>query len=156
MTNDEEQARRRLGRRLGIAVFAILVGGFTVVCSVQILIQVWAPQPPSGPLPTSCRAGISELLTALKRAREAAAQEPNGERAALSRFRDALLPEWSKRAALDSLCRDDAPAARALSLLTALRYAEEHAVRYEAVALAEQRRQMEATARSLLRAETTF
>jgi hypothetical protein len=154
MRNDGDARRRRLGRRLGIGAFALLVASFTAICSVEIILQVWAPSP--GPAPASCRAGISDLFSALRRARAAAAQEPNGERAALTQFRQALLPEWDSRAALDAVCRSDAEASRALSIVTALRYAEEHAVRYEAVALAEPRRQMDALARSLLRSEPAF
>jgi len=139
---------RRRGRRLGIAVFGVIVAGITLLWSAQIIAQVWWPPP--GPKVTNCREGVRHLLGALRRARAAAAQEPNGERAALARFRQALDPEWRTQEALAPLCRSDAEAARALTQLTALRYAEEHAVRYEAVALAEQRRRVDAIARDLL------
>lgn len=157
MREDPDRQRlRRLGRRLGIAVFAAVVAGLTALWTVQIIVQVWSPPMSSEVAPSSCRAGILDLVTALRRAREAAAREPNGERAALARFRTALLPEWDGRAALESLCQSDATARQTLSQVSALRYAEEHAVRYEAVALAAQRRRVDAMARSLLRKEPAF
>jgi hypothetical protein len=84
------------------------------------------------------------------RARLAAAEEIHGERAALVQFRTALEPEWKSREAVGQACRGDSTAERALSELDALRYAEEHAVRYEAVALANQRRRADATRLKLL------
>lgn len=155
MTEDpRRERRRRLGRRLGIVVFGVIVASITALWSIQIIIQVWAPEP--GPAATNCRDGIRELLGALRRARAAAAQEANGERAALARFRQALEPEWHGRVRLDPMCQTDPLAARALSQLTALRYAEEHAVRYEAVALAEQRRRVDAITRDLLGPDAVF
>jgi hypothetical protein len=150
MPDDHRRERlTRLGRRIGIGVFALIVAGLTALWSTQIILQVWNPPPPTGPVPPSCRAGILGLASALERARSAAAQEANGERAALARFRQALGPEWDARPALEPLCQTDAVAWEALSQLSALRYAEEHAVRYEAVALAAQRRRVDALARSL-------
>lgn len=155
MSDEDRQARlRKLGRRLGIIVFALIVATFTVTSSVQIILQVWSP--PAAHAPASCHAGIGELLIALRRARDAAAAESGGERAALERFRAALLPAWENRAEIDELCRTNGTASRALSQLTALRYAEEHAVRYEAVALAEQRRRVDAITRELLGPSRAF
>jgi len=45
---------------------------------------------------------------------------------------------------LDSVCGQDPKARAALTEIDALRYAEEHAVRYEAVGLAPQRRRVQA------------
>jgi hypothetical protein len=80
------------------------------------------------------------LLRAVQRARtEAAGVAAASERQSLSRFRDALLPEWHSRPNLDELCR--APRERTiLREIDSLRYAEEHAVRYEATALARDRK----------------
>lgn len=145
-----EQRLRRIGRRLGIGVFGLVVAGITLLWTIQIMTQAWSGGETQGVLPADCRKGVLELATALKRARKAAAQEPNGERAALSRFRAALLPEWAGRATLEPSCKGDAQALQTLKQLSALRYAEEHAVRYEAVALAAQRRRVDALARALL------
>ena len=155
MSMGDRRARlRKRGRRLGIVVFAVLVASVTALWSVQIILQVWDPEVSDSA--TDCRAGVRDLVASLRRARDAAAQEPNGERAALARFRRALLPEWQALAAIDRRCRSDPQAAHALSRITALRYAEEHAVRYEAVALAEQRRRVDAIARELLGADSSL
>ena len=54
------------------------------------------------------------------------------------------VPEWDSRASLESVCGSDAKTRAALAEIDALRYAEEHAVRYEAVGLAPQRRRVQA------------
>jgi hypothetical protein len=148
MASPDRRARiARIGRRLGILVFAIPVAAATALWTSQILRQVFWPEP--GALPSGCRTGVLALDQAIRRARRAAADEPNGERPALARFREALSPEWKSREALASACRGDRPALDALAELDALRYAEEHAVRYEAVALAKQRRRSDAIRREL-------
>jgi hypothetical protein len=128
----------RLGRRLGIALFALLVSVPTVVWSLQIMKEVWSPS--RGPEPVSCQKGQLGLLRAVTRARTAAAGlAASSERESLARFRSALLPEWESRPNLDELCR--APRERTiLREIDSLRYAEEHAVRYEATALARDRK----------------
>lgn len=133
---------RRTGRRVGVVLFALIVGGATAVWTAQILYAVFAP--PIERVAQDCRGGTRALLTAVRRARLAAAAESGDERAALARFRAALEPEWSSRTSLDSICRQEPKARTALNEIDALRYAEEHAVRYEAVGLAPQRRRVEA------------
>jgi len=132
----------RLGRRVGIAVFGLIVGGATAIWTIQILSAVFAP--PVLAVAKECHGGTRDLLTAVRRASLAAAAETGDERAALASFRAALEPEWSRRASLDSLCRTDPKSLAALTEIDALRYAEEHAVRYEAVGLAPQRRRVQA------------
>lgn len=134
---DLERLSRR-GRRLGIVVFALIVSVFTVICSLQILQQVWAPA--IVPSAQPCRTALRGLVEAVERARDEAALETRGERAAVQRFRRALEPEWAGRAALDVECTRDPQLARGLKLIDWLRYAEEHAVRYEAVDVAHLRR----------------
>jgi len=137
----------RLGRRLGIALFAALVSIPTVVWSLQIMEVVWSPS--RGPEPESCPQGQLGLLHAVERARAAAAGlAESSERESLSRFRGALGPEWGSRANLDDLCR--APRERKiLREIDSLRYAEEHAVRYEATTLARDRRRARELEREL-------
>ena len=94
---------------------------------------------PLGPAPASCDSGLLELLHAVDRARLAAREENAGERQNLARFRTALDPEWQARPALDVVCRGVPAEVQRLREVDALRYAEEHAVRYEATALARQR-----------------
>ena len=134
--------QERLGRRVGIAVFGLIISGATAAWTIQILIAVFAP--PVQTVAKDCRGGTRELLVAVRRARLAAASESGDERAALARFRAALEPEWSTRTSLDAVCRSDPKAQAALTEIDALRYAEEHAVRYEAVGLAPQRRRVQA------------
>lgn len=144
----EARARwARAGRRLGVLVFAIPVAGATAMWTSQIIRQVFWPDPGS-PL-GACRGGVLALDEAVRRARSAAADEIGGERPALERFRDALTPEWKSREGVGRACQQDSVALGALSDLDALRYAEEHAVRYEAVALAKQRRRSDAIRREL-------
>jgi hypothetical protein len=135
----------RLGRRLGIALFAVLVSVPTAAWTLQIMKAVWSPS--RGPEPANCKQGQLALIHAVERARGAAAAfAASSERASLARFRDALDPEWKSRPNLDDLCR--APEERHnLRAIDTLRYAEEHAVRYEATALARDRKR----ARDLLR-----
>ena len=109
----------RLGRRIGIAVFALIVGGATAIWTIQILFAVFAP--PALAVAKECRGGTRDLLSAVRRASLAAAAESGDERAALDRFRVALEPEWSRRASLDSLCSGDPKARAALAEIDALR-----------------------------------
>lgn len=129
-------AIERRGRLFGIALFGLLVGGFTLVCSAQIIHEVWFR---TVQVDVSCRGGVAGLIRALDRARSAAA-DANGEARALEHFRQALKPEWLERPGLTAACGGDKSALSALKALDQLRYAEEHAVRYEAVGLARQRR----------------
>lgn len=148
MATQEARARWiRTGRRLGLLVFALPVAGATAIWTGQILQQVFGAAP--GTVPDDCRRAVLDLDSAIRRARGAAAEEIGGERPALKRFRDALSPEWQSRGAVGRSCQGDPAALTALSDLDALRYAEEHAVRYEAVALAKQRRRSDAIRREL-------
>jgi len=139
------RAQRR-GRRVGIAIFGLIVTGATATWTYQILSVVFAP--PVTIIASNCRTGAKGLLRAVQRAHVAAATE-EGERAALGRFRAALEPEWGARASLDALCRPDPQALATLGEIDALRYAEEHAVRYEAVGLAPQRRRVQTLSETL-------
>ena len=131
----------RRGRRAGTALYAVVVGGFTVVCAAQIIFQVWGPRD-GPPAPVDCRTGVKRLVLAVRRARQAGEAETGGERAAVTRFREALRPEWDWRPALGRACQGDRKALRALGATDRLRYAEEHAVRYESVDLARRRRRV--------------
>jgi hypothetical protein len=139
MASSAEVARQK-GRRAAVVVFSALVTGFIVVCSIQILVQVWAPEVTSTEL--DCRPGAAKLLDAVRRARTAAATTTGGEREALSRFRAALAPEWTWRAALEDRCTGDPTGRKALREIDRFRYADEHAVRYDATSLSRLRQRM--------------
>jgi hypothetical protein len=133
----DSERTRRIGRRVGIAVFAGIVTVITGVWSTQIILQVWAPQQASEA--PACREGLKGMISALDRAREAAAT-PAEERERIRRFRAALVPEWNADASLHRSCRDDAELSHALDEIRALRYEEEQAVRNPAAELAAKRR----------------
>jgi hypothetical protein len=67
----------------------------------------------------------------------------------MQRFREALLPEWSARGGLGVRCQGDREATMALGEVDRLRYAEEHALRYEALDVAGRRRAVAAIAEKL-------
>jgi hypothetical protein len=137
MTRPSRSRARRLGRRLGILALATIVSVPTAVWTYQIMKAVWAP--PSGPAPESCASGLRGLLQALERARSAVHEAGAGEQKSLTAFRAALLPEWGARPAVEGVCRAEPRRLGILKEIDALRYAEEHAIRYEAGALAGQR-----------------
>ncbi|HEY3234132.1 MAG TPA: hypothetical protein VGJ84_05420 [Polyangiaceae bacterium] len=123
---------------MATVLFALVVSGFTLVWSVQIAQQIWFVRAP--PAAVGCSEGLAKLADALHRAKRAAGAETGGERASLARFRQALEPEWSWLPGLEQKCQKDEHALSVLHRLDRLRYAEEHAVRYEAVDTARQRR----------------
>lgn len=145
---DPLQRRRRVGRRVGVAIFATIFAGATLLWTVQILTAVWGTAPPS---PAGCATGTASLERAVERARLAYAVEAGDEdeRTALARYRGALEPEWEQRKAVEAACASDAAGRKRLKDVIALRYAEEHAVRYESLGLAPLRRRLKGTAPSL-------
>jgi hypothetical protein len=128
-------------------VFGVVVASITAWWSLQIIRQVWAPNPPA--LALACRSAVRGLIDAVGRARQAAAAEMGGEQASLHAFREALGPEWKARPAVDTACAGDRDARKMLEEIDELRYAEEHAVRYEAVRLARERKRARAIAEEL-------
>lgn len=144
VTAPEQDARRergrRFGRRISLLIYGVVVAGFTAVCTVQILATVWFP--PEEEAAASCREGLHDLISGVRSARRAAAEETGGEREAVTRFRQALGPAWQRRASVSRLCQGDPEALKALELVDQLRYAEEHAVRNEAGDLAGLRRRV--------------
>jgi hypothetical protein len=130
---------RELGRNVGLVVFGVLVVAFTATCSIEICLQVWAPE--VGPLTVGCAAGTLKLVDAIDAARVAAVDQP-GEHAALARFRAVVAPAWTMRPALGRACARDPQALQHLHEVDRLRYAEEHAVRYGAVDLANRRQEV--------------
>jgi hypothetical protein len=144
---DREELVRRRGRRAGIAVFGVIVAGVTAWWTLQIILQVW----PSAPDTTAveCRPALRDLLASVSTARNVAAQEIGGEQASLDAFRSSLAAAWKKRPALDRACAGDARAEVMLREIDELRYAEEHAVRYEAVRLSPERKRASAIAEEL-------
>jgi hypothetical protein len=139
--------RRLIGRRVGIGIFSAIFAGATLIWTIEILTEVWGSAPPS---PAGCAGGTASLERAVERARLAYAVEAGDEdeRAALSRYRTALEPEWRERKAIEAACRGDQQGRKHLKDVIALRYAEEHAVRYESLGLAPLRRRLKGTTTS--------
>lgn len=142
----EARARKR-GRRVGWAVYGLLMTAFAVTSAVEIIDQAFST--PTDGATVDCDEGVSGLVAAVSRARLGAASESGGERAALERFRAALQPEWEHRAAVGAACAGHPVAERLLRELDLLRYAEEATVRYETVELARRRRNVAALEQEL-------
>jgi hypothetical protein len=141
------ERRRLMGRRAGIAVFTTIFAGATLLWTIQILTTVWGSALPS---PSGCAGGTASLERAVERARLAYAIQAGDEdeRAALARYRNALEPEWEQRKAVEAACRGDEAGRKRLKDVIALRYAEEHTVRYESLDLAPLRRRLKGTSLS--------
>lgn len=141
------ERRRLTGRRAGIAVFSAFFAGATAWWTFQILSTVWGSAPPS---PAGCTGGTASLEQAIERARAAYTRgtADEDERAALARYRGALEPEWGERKAIEAACKGDPKGEKHLRDVIALRYAEEHAVRYESLGLAPLRRRIHGTSAS--------
>jgi hypothetical protein len=141
------ERRRLMGRRVGIAIFTTIFAGATLLWTIQILTTVWGSAPPS---PAGCAGGTASLQRAVERARLAYAVQAGDEdeRASLARYRNALEPEWEQRKAVEAACQGDEAGRKRLKDVIALRYAEEHTVRYESLDLAPLRRRLRGTSAS--------
>lgn len=140
MSGDEsERGSKARGKAFGMALFGILVGGITLVFSVQILRQTFAPVAP--PTELRCPEALTSLWAALSRARQSAAEQA-GELASVESFRRGLVPEWALAPHLERLCAGDPQQQRGAQALLRLRYAEESAVRFGSRELSVRRRQV--------------
>jgi hypothetical protein len=133
---------RRRGRRALLGVYYAIILGICIASTVEITRQIFFVKVVAPPYHT-CREGLLALSTAVERARRAA-PGTDGEDAAISRFREALEPDWSRRDAVAASCRGSERDEGALDAIERLRYAEEHAVRREAGDLAPLRRRVQA------------
>lgn len=145
---DPEQLQRaqRTGRRFGIGIFALIVSTFVIVCSAQILYQGFHDS--EVVLNGNCRALVAHLASSVRAAREAA-RNVTDERMALRTFRNALEPNWHSKSQLNQICQSDRWAREAVATIDEWRWAEEIAIRYEAVDLAPTRRKAQAIISSL-------
>lgn len=140
MSGDEpERDSKARGRTFGMSLFGIVVGGITLIFSVQILRQTFAPVAPSTEL--TCPELVTNLWAALSRARQSAAGEPS-ELASVSAFRRGLVPEWELAPHLDRLCAGEPRQLRTATALLRLRYAEESAARFGSRELSSARNQV--------------
>jgi hypothetical protein len=142
-------AASRAGRRFGIGLFSLVVGGVTATFSIQIIRDAFSPavSSPLAPPPVlskelPCAEAAEQLWSALQRARRSAADEAS-EKTALAVFRRELEPEWARLPQARQVCELDAEGARGLAALVSLRFEEEHAVRFEARGLAQTRHRVQ-------------
>lgn len=134
-------AARKRGRRIALVIYYGLVVFVCLAGAVQVTRQVlWNPIR-SAPF-SDCREGMAALVRALERARTAAPGN-DGEDLAVERFRNALEPEWSYWDSIAQSCQGNVERERALDAIKRLRYAEEHAARWEAGDLAPLRRRVQ-------------
>jgi len=138
---------QRIGRRIGIGFFALIVATFVIVCSSQILYQGFrAPDAVAG---LDCRSELRNLIRDIRKARAAAEVEVLGERAAMAKFRTTVALTPTTLRAIENQCRTDPWARGALRAVDEWRWAEENAVRYESVDLAPSRRKIRTIEASL-------
>lgn len=137
----------RIGRRVGLGLFALVVVAFTGTAAVQILAQVFGD---GGGEAASCEAGLLGLLDGIDRGR-VAARTARGEREGLARFRAAVEPAWRNRGRVEAACAGSPARLEGLEQIDRWRAAEEHAVRSSAPRLQEDRLAMEALRLQLVR-----
>jgi hypothetical protein len=135
---NEDEGRARARRRGKVAVLAVTYGllvALIAMAAADISWQLYGPRP-AGP-PVACKPGLRALVSALDRARDAAAASGDqDEDAALATFRGALGPEWTTEDTVARACKSDPRLAADLDVVQRLRYAEERAVRRDAAELA--------------------
>jgi hypothetical protein len=122
-----------------IAYFALIVVICTI-CTIQVSTQAISRIGGETDEPVECVDGIRSLARAIERARVAVHRSDLKESEAVSRYRSNLEPEWSRRGAVEKACQGDKNRLRALDAVLHVGFAEEHAVRRDAVELASFRR----------------
>lgn len=127
----------RLGRKLGLAAFILILTSFIVVAGTQVMTQGFST-PEAGPAPTSCREGLQALIEALDRA-SLAPHDQDSERQRLTRFRESVTGPWSSLGKVERACSTDPSAAGALRALQRYRYALEESVRVSSTDLSPSR-----------------
>lgn len=141
-------APSRAGRRFGIGVFSLILGGVTLAWTIQIISEAFSPTVTKLVAPEGrdggghCAAAVTPLWEALERARRSAA-DADSEQAAVNAFRQKLDPEWARLPQVRGACETDPESGRGLAELISLRFEEEHAVRFEARGLAAARRRVQ-------------
>lgn len=132
--------QRSSARTAGLMGVLVVSVALTSLCTIQILrAALW---PEVEPTPHTCQSGLAHLYEAIQGARLAASAELGGERAALAMYRSKIETQWRAYPDVFQKCRalGDASASRALRQVELLRYAEERAIRYEALDLSRLRK----------------
>lgn len=136
-------------RKAGLVLIVIASVYLSAVSTYQILNTTLFPDP--GTTKYSCREGTKALYESVARARMRTAALAHPEREALALFRDELAPTWKQAHAVRAACSqdNDRKALQTLRSVTFLRYAEERAVRYQAIDLTRFRKQAPEEVRAL-------
>lgn len=150
MNSDELQAVERRGRSVGGFVFMVLVVVPTAIWASQVIRQAFATPDAAG---INCEAGLSELLKGLDQAR-ASARPAADEDEAIEAFRANLGPTWTISRQVRAACKSVPARLVQYGRIERLRYAEEHAVRYETRGLSADRHAVEGIRRELLPARS--
>ncbi|PIE05584.1 MAG: hypothetical protein CSA75_03980 [Sorangium cellulosum] len=143
MTSDEQQDRRAKdkGRRVIMIAYFVVVVVVCAICVVEISVQAFSRlRGRATDEKVQCMEGIRGLVAAVDRARSAVDGSNRKESDVVAQYRAGLEPEWSNRGAVRRACRNNADKLRALDAIIHLGFAEEHAVRRNAVELAPFRR----------------
>lgn len=112
---------------------------FSITSSVQVGVQLFAPEPPAEPSPP-CAEGLDRLRSSLDAGWAAARREDDAPEHALVRFRGEVGPTWRHLPALQRACQADPARSARLDALERLRYALEARVRVDGGSLAALRR----------------
>lgn len=130
-----------------MVLFGACVAGITLVFSIQIIRQAFPERPRRTDL--ECRESVLALIQALHQARQSASDQV-GEAAAMRAFRGVLSRSlWEREPAVHTACAREPRWRQALGQVQRLRYAEEHAVRYESRGVARDRQLVEQWRREL-------
>lgn len=138
MTAPEEPPKRpgrSPARTIGLAVIGLCSVYVAAASTYRIFQETLFPE--ISHTDYTCRTGTTALYEAVEHARHLAADSARPERAALEAFREHLIPVWEQAPAVRQKCETDGDqeALRAFRTVELLRYAEERAVRYNAIDL---------------------
>lgn len=126
---------RSLARRIGLVCVSLVSVYLAGASTYRIFQETLFPEVTA--TNHTCRSGTRALFEAVEGARALAAKSTQPERVALREFRQQLAPVWSHAPSVRARCQEDRDehALEALRIVELLRYAEERAVRYNAIDL---------------------
>lgn len=145
MNSEAISAVERRGRNWGGLIFLVLITVPTLTWASQVIRQAFDAPNADG---LDCETGLTELLAGLDRARASATPAPN-EDEALAAFRASLGPAWASPRRVRAACQGNPSRLAEFGKIERLRYAEEHAVRYETRGLSADRIAVEKIRREL-------
>lgn len=150
-TNDRPERLKReaqkKGRRIVMVGYFILVVAVTAIVTVEITTQVFQASnetqdcTSNNCAPIDCAEGIRSLVTAIDRARNKISASDANESQAIAIFRASLNPEWQRRNDIERACKESEGYLETLDAVVQLGFAEEAAVRREAIEIASIRHQ---------------